>query len=357
MTPQRAIGDSVFSNFPNQADTARVSDVVEALDAMTGGRISAPPGPDNPWHVVKSSGLPGKAVTETPGLVLGDRHAAVRRLAVVMTVTEHDIELARAIGVDLIVAHHPVADAASAGGVALSDYLPRYGLSVIECHEAFHGLHPGIGYLHGHAPFFHHGSFGGVHGKVVMVGRPMAGVETLGDVLARIRTILSRDVDEAVLGQERVIRGGSAIADSVNAPGLRILHGDEKTALGNMVIHAFPHTGFSAADLSVLLDEHPETGTLVLSISSAAPEDELVQAAAHRGLSVIVGSSHATEILENGVPLAKALDELLPSVEVLLFRNRVVALPLGIAATGALADYGQRMADHLVRGALEGRAS
>ena len=103
----------------------RVGDVVDVLDAMTGGRLSALPGPENPWHVTKDSGIPGKAVTESPGLVLGDRSTPVRKLAVAMTMSEHDIELARAIGVDLIVAHHPVADAASSGGVAMIDYLPR----------------------------------------------------------------------------------------------------------------------------------------------------------------------------------------------------------------------------------------
>ncbi len=324
---------------------------------MTGGRITASPGPDNPWYVTKSSGLPGKAVTETPGLVLGDRDAGVTRLAVAMTLTEHDIELARAIDVDLIIAHHPVADAASSGGVALVDYLPRYGLSVIECHEAFHGLHPGIAFLHGHAPFHHEGSFGGAHGKVIMVGRPLPGVSTLEDVVRRIRKLLARDLDEAVLRGERLVRGGPTITDSVTEPGLRILHQHGDGQLGDVVIHAFPHTGFDAHDLELLIESHPQAGTLILSISSAGPHDELVRTAARHGLNVMVGSSHATEILENGIPLAYALDELLPDVEVLLFRNRVIALPLEVAASGGLADYGRQMSDHLVRGVTERQAS
>lgn len=327
----------------------RVGDVVRLLDEITGGRLSARPGPDNPWYVTKSSGLPGKEVTETPGLVLGDEQTVVRRLAVAMTMTEQDIELARAIGVDLVVAHHPVADAASSGGVSLADYLIPYGLSVIECHEAFHGLHPGIGHLHGHAPFHHEGAFGGVHGKVVMVGRPLSGVRTLGDVLDRLRALLARPVDEAVLGQERTVRGAARIVDSVTAPGLRILHGAPDTPLGDSVIHAFPHTGFGVSDLDLLLERFPDAGTLILSISSVGPDDELVRAAAARGLRVVVGSSHATEILENGLPLANCLDRMLPGVEVLLFRSRVVALTLAEAASGPLADYGRAMADHLLR--------
>ena len=328
--------------------TTLVRDVVAQLDAVTGGRMSADPGPDNPWHVVKSSGLPGKAVTETPGLVIGDPDAPVHRLAVAMSVTEHDIELANAIGVDLIVAHHPLADAASSGGVPLSDYLPPYGVSVIECHEAFHGLHPGIGHLHGHVPFSHHGSFGGVHGKVVMIGRPLAQVRTLGDVLDRLRAMLARSVDEQVLSSEREARGGIPLWDSVTSPGMRIVHGSAQTPLGDVVIHAFPHTGFNADDLDALLGEHPSAGTLVLSISSACEVDALVTRARERGLSVVVGSSHATEILENGLPLAHCLRRLLPGVEVLLFRGRVVAMALDDAATGELDDYGRQMAEHLL---------
>jgi hypothetical protein len=347
----------VSSTSTGRPEATTVSHVVDVLDHMTGGRISAPPGPDNPWAVTKSSGLPGKSVAETPGLVLGDPAGAVRRLAVAMTLTEHDIELAGATGVDLVVAHHPVADAASSGGVALADYLPRYGVSVIECHEAFHGLHPGIGFLHGHVPFHHDGAFGGVHGKVVMVGRPLAEVRVLDDLLQRVRRLLARELDEAVLSDESRRRGGSGLVDSVTAPGLRILHGRPDSPVGDLVVHAFPHTGFDRDDLATLLDRHPGASTLLLSISGARPEDALVEAAAARGLNVLVGSSHATEILENGLPLALALDRLLPDVEVLLFRSRVVAMGLDVAAAPGLAEYGEAMASHLVERTLERRAS
>jgi hypothetical protein len=340
----------------SHTDLTRVGDVVDVIDRMTGGRLTAPPGPDNPWYVTKSSGIAGKSVTETPGLVLGDPDAVVSRLAVAMTLTEQDIELARAIGVDLVVAHHPVADAASSGGVALADYLPRYGISVIECHEAFHGLHPGIGFLHGHTPFRHEGALGGVHGKVVMVGRPLAGVRTLGDIIRRIRTLLARDVDEAVLREECGARGDVSLRDSVTAPGLQIVHGYDETPVGPEVLHAFPHTGFGVDDLELMLSAHPDVATLILSISSAGIHDELVQAARRRGLSVVVGSSHATEILENGIPLANALRALLPDVDILLFRSRVVAVPLASAATGGLADYGTEMSRHLLANMLERQA-
>ncbi|HEX5533537.1 MAG TPA: Nif3-like dinuclear metal center hexameric protein [Actinomycetales bacterium] len=334
-------------HIPSPSPT-RVRDVEEVLDRITGGRISAPPGPDNPWHVVKSSGLAGKSVIETPGLVTGDPDAVVRRLAVAMSMTEHHIELARAMGVDLIVAHHPVADAASSGGVPLTDYLAPYGVSVIECHEAFHGLHPGIAFLHGHEPFHHDGAFGGVHGKVVMVGRPLDEVTTLGDLVARVRTWLNRDVDERVLLAETTARGAAHLVDSATAPGLQILAGDASTPVGPMVLHAFPHTGFGPADLDAALAAHPGVTTLVLSISGANADGALVRRARALGLGVVVGSSHASEILENGLPLAFALERMLPDVEVTLFRDRVVALPLSVAAPGRLGEYAHRMADHLL---------
>jgi hypothetical protein len=299
--------------------------------------------------VLKSSGLPGKSVLETPGLVTGDPDAVVRRLAVAMSMTEHSIELARAIGVDLVVAHHPVADAASSGGVPLTDYLGPYGVSVIECHEAFHGLHPGIAFLHGHEPFHHDGAFGGVHGKVVMVGRPLPEVTTLGDLVARLRNWLSRDVDEGVLRAETTARGAARLADSATAPGLQILAGDATTPIGPLVLHAFPHTGFGPEDLDAALAAHPGVTTLVLSISGAHPDGALVRRARALGLGVVVGSSHASEILENGLPLAVALDRMLPDVEVTLFRDPVVALPLSVAAPGRLGEYADRMADHLLR--------
>ena len=82
----------------------------EAEDAFAQG---------NPFVVVKTSHLPGKAVLETPGLVCGNPKQEIRKLAVSMTLTESQIELAGATGYDAIVCHHPVADAASSGGVPL----------------------------------------------------------------------------------------------------------------------------------------------------------------------------------------------------------------------------------------------
>jgi len=181
-----------------------------------------------------------------------------------------------------------------------------------------------------------------------MVGRPIAGVATLGDVLDRLRAMLGRDRDEEVLAREREARGLPELSDSITTPGLRLLHGEAETPLGERVLHAFPHTGFAVDDLEQLLERFPGIGTLMLSISGADAEAEYVGVAAERGVAVMVGSSHATEILENGLPLAIALQRMFPETDVLLFRSRVVALPAAGAASGLLADYGNRMADHLL---------
>ena len=63
-----------------------------------------------------------------------------------MTLTESCIELAGATGVNVIITHHPIADAANSGGVTLENYLGLYNISAIELHEAFHGLHPGLSF-------------------------------------------------------------------------------------------------------------------------------------------------------------------------------------------------------------------
>ncbi|MFG2054230.1 Nif3-like dinuclear metal center hexameric protein [Micromonospora sp. NPDC048930] len=334
-----------------------VADVVAALDGLTGGRITSCDGGRNPWVISKDSGIPGKAVTERPGLVWGVSDRPVRRLAVAMTITEHHIELANASGVDAIVAHHPIADAASSGGVALADYLSLYGVAVLECHEAFHGLHPGMAYLHGHRPFYVNAAYDGVHGLVVMVGRPLPGVITVGDVLSRLNTGLERSLDMRILEGERAARQCADLVDSATAPGLRVLAGALDDPLGDVVLHAFPHTGFGEKHLAQLLAEHPTISTVIFSISAAAPDSAVVASAAARGLNVLVGTSHASEIFENGLPLAFGLSALLPDVDVVLFRDRVVSIPINSVGTGPLREYGRTMAhDHLLPLAEAARA-
>lgn len=333
----------------------RVRDVVDCLDAITGGRLSSSNGGVNPWVITKDSGIAGKAVTERPGLVWGRLDKEVRRLGVAMTLTEHHIELANAASIDAIVAHHPIADAASSGGVELAHYLSLYDLAVLECHEAFHGLHSGIAYLHGHVPYRVDPAYGGHHGLVVMLGTPMPEIAVLGDVFARLDRLLERETDREVLETERKVRDCADMTDSATGTGMTILRGDETTPIGAAVLHVFPHTGFDVHHLDTILGEHPEVTTVIFSISSALAEHPVVIAAAARGLNVLVGTTHASEILENGLPLSFALAELLPGVEVLLLRDRVVAMPLEQIGAEELRNYGVRMAEQHLLPRAKGR--
>lgn len=181
---------------------ATVRDILKALDVITGGRVitdSFGYGGANPFVVTKTSGIPGKAVTELPGLVWGDPDMPVKKVAVMMTLTESAIELAGATGIDCLIAHHPIAEGSNTGGVTARDYFNLYHLAVFELHEAFHGLHPGIAWIHGSCAKHVNIRFGGVPGKIVWYGNALPEVETLGDLLNRIDTIMGTDIESRVL--------------------------------------------------------------------------------------------------------------------------------------------------------------
>ena len=76
-----------------------VKDILKALDIITGGRVVksyADITGGNHFVTIKTSHIPGKSVMELPGLIWGDPEREVRRLAVMMTMTENAIELAGA---------------------------------------------------------------------------------------------------------------------------------------------------------------------------------------------------------------------------------------------------------------------
>jgi hypothetical protein len=123
----------------------------------------------------------------------------VRKIAVTMTMTEGTIELARSTDVDAIIAHHPIADATNSGGVELSNYLQLYDLAAFELHEAFHGLHPGIPYLHGHRVHHVEIAFGNIHGNILFVGQAFDDVNTLGDMLNRLQQYMG--LDQGMIGR------------------------------------------------------------------------------------------------------------------------------------------------------------
>ncbi|KKB36631.1 Nif3-like dinuclear metal center hexameric protein [Bacillus thermotolerans] len=325
-----------------------VQDVLNALDKLTGGRVVKSLGDltrgDHPFVIMKSSNLPGKEVIETPGLVYGDLNKSVKKIAVTMTMTEGSIELAGATGVDAIIAHHPIAEAANSGGVTLKNYLDLYNVAAFELHEAFHGLHPGISFLHGHEAYKADISYGGVHGNVLFVGKTLPGVQTLGDMLSRLNDFMGLQQEEELLFTEREVRGSSSLTETSVVTRGRIVIGNEDTRV-NHILHIFPHTGFSPEHLRQAAKEHPEADTVLASISRVYDGHALIEMARELGLNMVIGNCHVLEILENGLPLAYALDKLLPDVEVVVFRERITSTALHETGTSQMKEYAERMAD------------
>lgn len=325
------------------SETVVVADLLEALDKITGGRLVREPlngGKEHPFVVTKDSGIPGKAVTELPGLVWGKPDNPVKKMAVLMTLTESAIELAGATGVQCLVAHHPVADASNSGGVTLKNYLDLYGINVIELHEALHGLHPGIPWLHGHRATHVDIQWGGIHGNIVYFGETLPEVQTLGDILDRLEKLMGTDTERAVLEEEKRIRSCEGIEETcVNTCG-RIMLG-KPDDLVKKVIHIFPHTGFSVEDLERAYEAFPDSDTVLATISRVYPGNELIDKAKELGLNLICGNSHAMEIFENGLPLAKSLARELPEVEVRVFRERMSSFPVDELGSPGMQEYGR----------------
>lgn len=329
----------------------KVKDVLRVLDQITGGRcvrdISDIFSGKNRFVVNKTSNIPGKACMETPGLVCGDLEAPVRKLAVTMTLTECNIELAGATGVDAIVAHHPIVEAANSGGVTMRNYLDLYGLSVFELHEAFHGLHPGISFIHGHKAFRVDIAYGGIPGNILYVGKALEGIHTLGDMLDRLDAFMGLEEEQKMLLAERVSRCCDHIAETNVATGGKLLLGERNSPV-KTVIHIFPHTGFTPAHLEKVKSEHPEADTLLATISRVDAGHPLAAKAKELGLNFIIGNSHAMEILENGLPLAYAIQKLLPDLKVVLFRERITSTPITMAGTQAIRDYADDIAERFL---------
>lgn len=332
----------------------QVGHVLEALNTISGGRMvtdwNEVTSGSNPYVVTKTSNIPGKGIIEIPGLVFGDKRKPVRRIGVGMTLTESVIELASAMRLDLLIVHHPVADAASSGGVPFADYLPLYDLALIEMHEAFHGLHPGVTLLHGHRKLKTDIAFGGVPGNVLHQGVALDEVKTVGDILARLGKVMGRETDAGLLEAERAIRGEASLEEATLANPALLYSGTPDSPVKH-ILHFFPHTGFSVEQLERALQLYPETDTIIVSISRVREDHPFVQLARQRGLNFIVGNSHSVEIMENGLPLACALELLLPDTEIFLVRERVTAVPLRQVGPPDMLSYGREMAEkHLLSG-------
>ena len=324
-----------------------VKDVLQALNSLSGGRCvmdnQCLTTGSNKFVITKSSNIPGKSVIELPGLVWGDREMKVKKIAVMMTLTESAIELAAATGVNVIITHHPVADGASSGGVLLKDYLNNYNIAVFELHEAFHGLHPGISFLHGHKPFFSDVNYGGIKGNVVHVGNVLSDIKTIGDMINRLNLFMNIEKDVTVLTSERTIRNCNDISEAGIAAKCKILLGKYENPI-NKIIHIFPHTGFNAHHLEELVSKNPDVDTLLASISHVYPDHELVAKANELGLNFICGNSHALEIFENGIPLAYGILQYLPQAQIVIFRDWVTSTPLNNFGDDMIQNYGKDIA-------------
>ena len=326
-----------------------VKDILNALDVITGGRIVKGPScysGGNRFVVTKTSGIPGKSVTELPGLVWGRPDMQVKKAAVLMTLTESAIELAGATGVDCIIAHHPVAEAANMGGVLARDYLNLYGIALFELHEAFHGLHPGIAWLHGSKAVRSEIAYGGVTGKIVWFGEALPEVATLGDFVKRIDDIMGVKDEMEFLDHETKIRRCTDIEETNVAARTKIYSGEPDSKMGKTVTF-FPHTGFSAADMEKTYSEY-KPDTYVSCISRPLDDNEMVGKARSLGVNLVAGNSHAMEIFENGLPLAWAIKNILPELELRIFRERMTSVPLDVFGTPGLQEYGKKIArEHL----------
>ena len=325
-----------------------VKDILDVLDKISKGRCVKSPMDfstrKNNFVVNKSSNIPGKSTTEMPGLVCGDLNMKVKKIAVMMTLTESAIELAGQNNIDVIVTHHPVSDASSCGGVLLKNYLELYNIAVFELHEAFHGLHPGIPWLHGHRVLFSDINYGEVHGNVVYIGEVLEGVNTLGDILKRLNTLMGTYkeacFEKCLLEALREYKQCSGIYDSSVSIQGEILVGEEDS-LVRKILHIFPHTGFTTKHLEQLVKEFPDVDTLLMSISRVYEGNPLIDKAKELGLNLICGNSHTMEIYENGIPLARAIKNYLPEAEVVIFRDIVTSIPLECIGTKSMRKYGE----------------
>lgn len=322
----------------------RVKDVLQALDDLTSGRCLAQVKDYNLFSVNKDSGILGKQITERPGLIWGDLEMKVDKVAVMMTLTEAAIELAAATGVNAIVAHHPIADGASSGGVLLKTYLDTYNIAVFELHEAFHGLHPGIPWLHGHMPTFVDTSYGGIDGNIVYIGELLDGVETIGDIFDRLDLYMNYDVDKEVLEVERKLRKSDSMQETSIVARRKIILGELDTKI-NGLLHIFPHTGFTAKHLEEMIEKHPEVDTVLMTISRVYEGHELIDKCKELGLNLVCGNSHALEIYENGIPMAYAISNHLPNTEVVIFQDRLLSVPLDEVGSKEIREYGKEISD------------
>ena len=260
----------------------------------------------NDYVVTKTSGIPGKSVTEVPELIFGDPMMKVKKIAVVMTLTESAIELAALTNVNVIIAHHPICEGNISGGVPLKSYLNLYNIAVFELHEAFHGLHPGIPWLHGYNVITSFFNYRGITGNIAYVGRVFDEIKTLGDIIKRLETFMDTKSELCALNKQSrsdVCMEQCYISTDIGA---KILNGNMESPVKN-ILHIFPHTGFNENDLEKIANDFSDIDTVLVSISHVYEGNALLEKSRRLGLNFICGNSNTMKIYENGLPLSYAL--------------------------------------------------
>jgi len=156
--------------------------------------------------------------------------------------------------------------------------------------------------------------------------------------------LMDKATKKKMLDAEKEIRNCHDLQEpSIVARG-KILVGKPENPV-KKVIHIFPHTGFTPAHLEKAVSEHPGADTLVASISRVYPGSALIAKAEELGLNFICGNSHALEIFENGLPLARAIKMCLPDLEVVLFRERMSSIPLESFGSQEIQAYARDIAE------------
>ncbi|MCG8567927.1 MAG: hypothetical protein MI747_22905, partial [Desulfobacterales bacterium] len=187
-----------------------------------------------------------------------------------------------------------------------------------------------------------------VPGNILFVGDSVDGVNTLGDMLSRIESFMDTATEEKLLAAEKEIRDCGTIDETAVKARGKILVGRPDNTV-NKVMHIFPHTGFTPDHMERAFAEHPDVDTVLATISRVFPDHALVDKARELGLNFICGNSHALEILENGLPLAHAIQALLPEAEVVIFKERMSAIPMAALGGEVIQNYAATMArDHLI---------
>jgi len=177
----------------------------------------------------------------------------------------------------------------------------------------------------------------------VYVGECLPEVKTVGDMVDRLDVLMNVKEDNALLEAERQIRGCQAIDETSIKVKAKILVGDRSKPMKHLV-HFFPHTGFNVTHLETLLKDYPQIDTLLATISRVYPGNDLIAKAEELGLNFICGNSHAMEIYENGIPLAQALKNHLPELDVMIFRERMSSIPLESVGSPEIREYGKTIA-------------